>query len=598
MKLSDYVFHFIADLGVRHVFTLVGGGAMHLNDSLGRCKKLNYICNLHEQASAISAEAYARIANFGVALVTTGPGGTNAITGVVGAWQDSIPCLFISGQVKRSDLMKGTGVRQMGVQEVDIVTVIRSVTKYAVTVIDPMSIRYHLEKAVYLAKTGRPGPVWIDIPLDVQAAVIEPNELVGFDEKTEHVQSDQTDDHINTVIDLFNSAERPIILAGNGVRLSGAQTNFSQVIEALDVPVLLTWPAMDLLPDNYRLLVGRPGSVAPRGANFALQNADLILALGTRLDFVLTGYAPDKLGRGAKKIMVDIDPSELNKLEGYIDLPVCMDVKQFLAAFYEKIDQYRGRDISAWHKRCQEWKQRYPVVLPEHTQSQKRVSIYYLTQILSEELQSDDVIVPGSSGLGIEIFLLAFRVKKGQRIFNTTALGAMGFGLPAAIGACLAADGRRTICVDGDGGFQLNIQELETLRRLNLPIKFFILNNDGYASIRAMQTRYFGQRMGSDATSGMTLPNLIKVASSYNLTACQIVDQTDLRKQVKKIIELPGPVICDVLMKPDEPRAPSLSSMQNAKGVMVSKPLEDLWPFLERDEFIANMVIPPLKEDV
>jgi acetolactate synthase-1/2/3 large subunit len=297
--------------------------------------------------------------------------------------------------------------------------------------------------------------------------------------------------------------------------------------------------------------------------------------------------------------MVDIDPSELNKLEGYIDLPICLDVKRFLAAFYGKIDRlYKGKNISVWHKRCQEWKKRYPVVLPEHMQPQDRVSIYYLTQILSEELQSDDVIVPGSSGLGIEIFLLAYQVKKGQRVFNTTALGAMGFGLPAAIGACLAADGRRTICVDGDGGFLLNIQELETLRRLNLPIKFFILNNEGYASIRAMQTRYFGQRMGSDATSGMTLPNLIKVASAYDLTACQIVDQTDLRAQVKKVIDLPGPVICDVLMKPDEPRAPSLSSMQNAKGVMVSKPLEDLWPFLERDEFIANMIIPPLKEDV
>jgi acetolactate synthase-1/2/3 large subunit len=496
--------------------------------------------------------------------------------------------------------MKGTGVRQMGVQEVDIVTLIHSVTKYAVTVTNPVSIRYHLEKAVYLAKTGRPGPVWVDIPLDVQAAIIEPNELKGFHEKETHrlLDDDETVNRINSVIKLFNSAERPIILAGNGVRLSGAHSDFYQLIEALNVPVLLTWPAMDLLPDNYRLLVGRPGSVAPRGANFALQNADLILALGTRLDFVLTGYAPDKLGRGAKKIMVDIDPSELNKLEGYIDLPVCMDLKQFLAAFYGKIDKCKGRDISAWHKRCQEWKKRYPVVLPEHMQPYNRVSIYHLTQILSEELRSDDVIVPGSSGLGIEIFLLAFQVKQGQRLFNTTAPGDMGFGLPAAIGACLAADSRRTICVDGDGGFQLNIQELETLRRLNLPIKFFILNNDGYASIRAMQTRYFGQRMGSDATSGMTLPNIIKVASAYNLTTYQIVDQTDLRAQVKKVIDLPGPVICDVLMNPDEPRAPSLSSMQNAKGVMVSKPLEDLWPFLERDEFISNMIIPPLKEDL
>ena len=600
MKLSDYVFNFISELGVRHVFTLVGGGAMHLNDSLGKCKKLKYICNLHEQACSISAEAYARIANLGVALVTSGPGGTNTITGVVGAWQDSIPCLFISGQVKRSDLMKDKGVRQMGVQEVDIVTIVRSVTKYAVTVMNPDSIRYHLEKAVYLARTGRPGPVWIDIPLDVQAADIEPNELEDFKEKTEYLplDDDQLNDLIMKVIDLFNSAERPVILSGNGVRLSGALTYFYKLIEALNVPVLLTWPAMDILPDSYRLFVGRPGSVAPRGANFALQNADLILALGTRLDFVLTGYAPEKFGRGAKKIMVDIDPSELDKLKGNIDFPVCMDVKRFLIGCYERIDRYKRGNILAWYDRCQQWKQRYPVVLPEHKRPDDRVSIYYLTDILSDELQSDDTIVPGSSGLGIELFLLAFKVKKGQRVFNTTALGAMGFGLPAAIGACLATDGRRTICVDGDGGFQLNIQELETLRRLNLPIKCFILNNEGYASIRAMQERYFGRRMGADADSGMTLPDLIKVAHAYDLAAIRIVDQVDLRAQVKRILELPGPVICDVLIRSDEPRAPSLLSVQSKEGSMVSKPLEDLWPFLEREEFFGNMIIPPLQEDL
>jgi len=369
------------------------------------------------------------------------------------------------------------------------------------------------------------------------------------------------------------------------------------LIESLNVPILLTWPAMDLLPDNFRALVGRPGSVAPRGANFALQNADLILTLGTRLDFVMTGYAPEKFGRGAKKIMVDIDRPELEKLKEYIDLPICMDVKLFVKGLYGRIDRYKGKNILAWRDRCQKWKQQYPVVLPEHRERNDRVSIYYLTEILSENLQPDDVIVPGSSGFGIEIFLLAFKVKKGQRVFNTTALGAMGFGLPAAIGACLAAGGKRTICIDGDGGFQLNIQELETLRRLNLPIKCFVLNNEGYASIRAMQGRNFGKLVGADADSGMTLPDLIKVASAYNLKTQRIVDQEDLRSQVQKILDLPGPVICDVLLRPDELRAPSLSSVQNENGLMVSKPLEDLWPFLERDEFYKNMIVPPLKED-
>lgn len=600
MKLSDYVFDFISRLGIKHVFTLVGGGAMHLDDSLGQCKAIKYICNLHEQACAISAEAYARISGLGVALVTTGPGGTNTITGVVGAWQDSTPCLFISGQVKKSDLMKDKGVRQMGMQEVDIVTLVSSVTKYAVTITDPLSIRYHLEKAVYTAKSGRPGPVWIDIPLDVQAVDINPDELEGFQDKIEVIpkDDDQLNDLIIKVIDLLNSAERPVILAGNGIRLSGAQEYFYTLIDALNVPVLLTWPAMDILPDNYPLLAGRPGSIAPRGSNFALQNADLLLMIGTRLDFALTGYAPEKFGRGAKKVMVDIDSCELDKLKNHIDLPICMDAKRFLSGICERINHYKRRDISAWHNRCQDWKQRYPVVLPEHRQSNDKVSIYYLTEIISEELQSNDLVVPGSSGFGIEIFLLAFKVKKGQRVFNTTALGAMGFGIPAAIGACLASGKKRTLCVDGDGGFQLNIQELETLHRLNLPIKFFVLNNKGYGSIRAMQNRYFGQRMGSDADSGMTLPDLVKVASAYDLTACRIDDQVDLRTQIKRVLEMPGPVICDVLMRPDEPRAPSLSSAQNKNGLMVSKPLEDLWPFLEREEFFANMIIPPLQEDL
>lgn len=599
IKLSDYVFKFISNLGIKHVFTLVGGGAMHLDDSLGKCKDIEYICNLHEQACAIAAEAYARISGLGVALVTTGPGGTNAITGVVGAWQDSTPCLFISGQVKKPDLMKDKGVRQMGVQEVDIVTLVGSVTKYAVTIIDPSSIRYHLEKAVHLAKTGRPGPVWIDIPLDVQAIDINPNELTGFKEVKDISASDnRLNDIIMKIIDLFNNAKRPIILAGNGIRMSGAQEYFYKLINSLNVPVLLTWPAMDILPDDDSLFIGRPGSIAPRGANFALQNADLIMMLGTRLDFTISGYAPEKFGREAKKIMVDVDHFELDKLIKHIDLPVCMDAKIFLKSFYDRLTFYKMGNISKWKDQCQKWKYKYPVILPEHRNNNDNVSIYYLTEILSDEMQSDDVIVPGSSGFGIEIFLLALKVKKGQRIFNTTALGAMGFGLPAAIGACLASGKKRTICVDGDGGFQLNIQELETLRRLNLPIKFFILNNAGYASIRSMQKRYFGRLMGSDADSGMTLPDLVKVAAAYNLTACRINNQADLSAQVKRVLEIPGPVICDVLMRPDEPRAPSLSSMQNKNGLMISKPLEDLWPFLEREEFFTNMIIPPLKEDL
>src|SRR5664280_1828328 len=330
MKLSDYVAQFIADQGVKHVFMLPGGGAMHLNDSVGNCSELNFICNLHEQACAIAAEAYARITNnIGVAIVTTGPGGTNTVTGVTAAWQDSTPCLFISGQVKRSNLAETKGVRQLGIQEVDIVSIIKSITKYAVTIMDPSRIRYHLEKAVYLAKSGRPGPVWIDIPLDIQAAFIDPEILDSFEPREMNIHFDQVnlEKEVSDVVELINNSERPVILAGNGIRIAGAEKEFLDLVNQLNIPVLTTWLGIDLLPESHNLFIGRPGSIAPRGANFALQNSDCLLIIGSRLDMALTGYAPDRFARAAKKIMVDIDPNEIGKIKTLIDMPICADAK-------------------------------------------------------------------------------------------------------------------------------------------------------------------------------------------------------------------------------------------------------------------------------
>lgn len=601
IKLSDYVAQWIAGKGIRHVFMVPGGGAMHLNDSIGHCSGLNFVCNLHEQASAIAAEAYAKMTNyFGVAVVTTGPGGTNAITGVAGAWLDSTPCLFISGQVKRADLVGGAGVRQMGVQEVDIVSMVKAITKYAVTVLDPITILYHLEKSLYLARSGRPGPVWIDIPLDVQAAMIDESQLTGLDsqESNGHFDSCQLRAHVARVIELLNNAERPILLAGNGIRLAHAQTEFVKLINLLGIPVMTTWPAMDFLPQDHPLFIGRPGSVAPRGANFALQNSDWLLTIGTRIDMTITGYAPEKLARGARKIMVDIDPFEIKKIadKTTVDVPICADAKIFMQMLQEQSTQIRPRYRSKWTKRCQDWKEQYPVVLPEHRSRSDYISTYYLTEILSEEIAENSVIVPCSSGAGLEIFLLAFKVKAGQRIFYTTALGAMGFGIPAAIGACLANSQRQIVCIDGDGGFQLNIQELETVARLNLPIKFFVLNNQGYSSIRTSQTRYFGRLSGADHTSGLTLPDAGKVASAYGIKAVRLDKTLHLKKQVSEILQMPGPVVCDVVVVPDEPRAPSLASFQRPDGSMISRPLEDLWPFLDRQEFLSNMLVSPVEE--
>ena len=599
IKLSDYVMQFVAYQGVGHVFMVPGGGAMHLNDSLGKQKDLEYVCNLHEQASSIAAEAYARVTNnLGVALVTTGPGGTNAITGLVGAWLDSTPCLFISGQVKRSDLMTGRGVRQLGVQEVDIISMVQSVTKYAATILDPATIRYHLEKAMFLARHGRPGPVWLDIPLDVQAAMIDPDKLEKFipdneaDNETEHLQ-----EQVKNVIALLSKAERPVILVGNGVRLASAEENFISLVNQLNIPVLTTRLGVDLIPADHPLCFGMPGSIAPRSANFILQNSDFLLILGARLDMALIAYAPEKLARAAKKIMVNIDAAEIEKVKSIIDVPICSDANKFIVELIQQAKHSTPPERRAWLKQCVSWKQKYPFVLSSYHAETTAVSTYVFSEILSEELPNDCVVLPGNAGNASELFLTAFSVKAGQRVFHNKGTGAMGFSQPAAIGACLASGKKLTVCVDGDGGFQLNIQELEVVKRLGLPIKFFIMNNKGYASIRASQRNYFKQLTGADGSSGMSLPAFSKIASAYELPFVHIEKHQGMREQIRQVLDQAGPVICDVNTIQDEPRAPRVSSMQRADGSMVSKPLEDMWPFLDREEFLANMIIPPLDEN-
>jgi acetolactate synthase-1/2/3 large subunit len=596
MKLSDYVLQYLAEQGVRHVFMLPGGGAMHLNESLGRRTDIELVCNLHEQAAAIAAEAYAKVTNeLGVAMVTTGPGGTNAVTGVASAWLDSVPCLVLSGQVKRDDLKRDSGVRILGVQEIDIVSIVDSITKYAVTIEDPETIRYHLEKAIYLAHDGRRGPVWIDIPLDVQAAQIDPAGLPGFTPPTRKVEGNLRA-QVGESLRLLRVSERPVVVAGNGIRAAGAVGDFRRAVETLNVPVLTTWLGMDLLPETHPLFAGRPGSIAPRGANFALQNADLLLVVGSRLDMALTGYAHDKLARSAVKVMVDVDEAEIRKMRTTVHLPVVADAGAFLREVNRQLGESAVPPRSDWVQRCQDWKRRYPVVQPEYRDLLEGVSTYCLSEAISDELASGDVVASGSSGAGVELFLLAFKVKENQRVLHSRGLGAMGFGLPASIGACLGAGRRRTVCVDGDGSFQMNAQELETMRRLQLPIKVFVINNNGFASIRASQENYFQHLVAADPSSGLSLPDVKEVARAYGVPAVSIRSQQDLRLQVRAVLDAPGPVVCEVLAPSDEQRAPRLASMQRPDGSMVSKPLEDLWPFLDREEFRSNMIIPPLDD--
>jgi acetolactate synthase-1/2/3 large subunit len=596
MKLSDFVSAFITKQGVKHVFLLPGGGNMHLVDSVGKQPGLSVVACLHEQAAAIAADGYAQASNgLGVALVTTGPGGTNAITGVTGSWIESVPVMIISGQVKRPDLKPNPQMRMLGFQEIDIVTIVKSITKYAVTITDPDSIRYHLEKAAYLAKNGRPGPVWIDVPLDVQAAEIDETNLKGFIPETTSALSCSSE--VKQTLNILVNAKRPVILAGNGIRLSGAKELFINVIEKLGVPVLTTWKGCDLLPEDHPLFFGRPGTVAQRGANFIQQNSDCIISIGCRLDFGQIGYAQETFAREAKKIIVDVDPMEFLKFRFQVDVKIVAEAADFLKELDKQLNGITMPGISEWIERCAGWKQRYPVVLPEYRQMKNYVSTYVLVDEVSKQLSANDVVVPCSSGSGADITSQSLRVKKGQRVLNSPGLGSMGFGVPQTIGACIAS-GKRTICLNGDGGFQLNIQELETIKRLQLPIKFFYLNNQGYLSIKVSQYNYFnGRLVATGDASGLTLPDIQKIAFAYGIKSNRVLNHDELEKGVKEALESDGPFICEVMIDPEEQVSPKVKSMIGANGKMVSKPLEDLAPFLDREEFLANMIVKPLSED-
>ena len=602
MKLSDYVFEFLAGEGVRHVFMLPGGGAMHLVDSVGNTPGIEFVANVHEQGASIAAEAYAQYRNdVGVALVTTGPGGTNALTGLAGAWLDSTPMLVLSGQVKRADMVGARGCRQMGFQELDMVSVVGPITKYAVTVMEPESIRYQLEKALYMARSGRPGPVWLEIPLDIQAAEVDVASLEGFtpDDDVGGTTVAGLAVPARQAIALLNESERPVVLVGNGVRLARAEERLLALAERLGIPILTTWKELDLLPEGHPLFVGRPGAIGQRGANFAQQNADWILVVGARLDLGQTGYMHRWFAREARKVIVDIDPAELCKLDMDINVRVNADAGDFINALAAEVDggAVVEKDRVAWLHRCKDWQARYPVVLPEFWDQAEYVNTYVLVDVLSDLLAEHDLVVPGSSGSCSEVTMQALRARQGVRVLNTEGLGSMGFGVAAALGACLASGGRRTISIEGDGSFHMNAQELEVVRRLGLPLKIFVLNNFGYASIRTSQAAYFKRLVAADATSGMTLPSVTVVANAYGIATVRLENHDDIRARVRDVLEHEGPIVCEVMVSPEQLTQPKLSSYQRVDGSMGSKPLEDLWPFLDRAEFMENMIVAPVEAE-
>ena len=592
MKLSDYVVDFLIQRGLKHLFLLPGGGCMHLTDSVGKRPELDYVCCLHEQACAYAAEAYGEYTNaFGCALVTAGPGGTNAVTGAACAWIESSPCLFISGQAKRADLIHSQPqpVRSMGQQEVDIVAMVRPITKYAVIVLEPAEIRFHLEKALWLATHGRKGPVWIDIPLDVQAAQVDPATLTGFTPAVEDTRSFTGE--IDRTLAALACAHRPVIYAGNGVRTAGMLDTFHTLVERLRLPVLLTWKAADFLPEEHPGYVGRPGGIGQRAANFAQQKSDWILVLGARLDLPSVAFNHANFAPRAFKIFVDVDPAELAKFKAKIDVPVCADLARFLPELLAAVEALPPADFSAWREQCRAWVRRFPVVLPEYQrQPAGAVSTYVLIDVLSDLLGPDDVIVPGSSGPCSDIFFQAFRIKAGQRVLNAPGLGAMGTGLPGTIGAALAAGGRRVVNVNGEGGFQLNIQELETVQRLRLPVKYLVLDNGGYRSVVSMQRGHFqGRLVGAEPGSRLTMPDTGRVAEAYGIPALYVDSHERLRDVLAEALARPGPVVCVIKTSVDEMTAPRAISEVRPDGTIVSKPMEDMWPFLDRTEYNAIM---------
>lgn len=584
MRVSDYIIEFLQKRGIEQCYLLPGGGAMHLVDAVGT-SGMAYVCFQHEQAAAIAAEAYGQHTNEpALLLVTSGPGVTNAITGVAAGWIDSTPMFVLSGQAKCSDLIGESGVRQIGSQEVQTVDLVRPITKYAAEIADPYEIRFHLERALHEATTGRKGPVWLSIPLDVQGAQIEEEDLNGYNPELEEKADYET--AANVCVQLLMQSEKPLLLVGNGVKLAGGVHSLNQVLDCLPIPVQTTWKAIDLIEEEHPLYVGHPGIMGDRGANLILQQADLLISVGSRLDTSLTAFDEANFAKNAKHVIVDIDQNELNRMKISSELSFAGDAAEFLKTLLRLLKENCIYDshMKKWKLWLQEGKAlraKYPVITAECQNGYDGVSAYYFIDCLCRELAMDDIIVPESSGGAGEITYQAFRIKKGQKMKNAAGLGSMGFGLPYAIGSCLANEKRRTILINGDGAFQLNIQELETVNRLQLPIKMFIWCNSGYASIRTMQKNNFKRYVASGLSSGYSVPDILALAQAYKIAAFEITDSKDLGSQICKVLASDGPCLCTVLVPEDETVSPRVKAFMQPDGSMRSGALEDMWPQIE-----------------
>jgi len=583
VKLSDYVFDFLCKKNVNVVFHLPGGGCMHLLNSLGANKDINAVSMLHEQAVAVACEAYANTTGTpGVALVTTGPGGTNAVTGVLAAHLDSVPCFFISGQVKTTDLKSNFGVRSHGSQEADIVSIVSDITKYAIMVRDKETIRYHLERAWHEMTSGRCGPVWIDIPLDVQGAQIVPEALEGFTPETRK----PADINIQAIISAINKAKRPVIIAGNG--LAKCKKNFYSLADFLQFPIIPTWKAMDYISGCNPLYAGRAGGMGDRSGNLTMQNADLIISLGSRLDFSITGFERTEWAVCAQKIIIDIDKNEILKLKGVVKIiPIIADTSDFIDELLSRKAELSLSDISVWKSKINEWKAKYPI-----EPLGDKLTTYHFVNELCKQLPEGAYVAPCSAGTTAEIFFQAFRVKPNQVIRSNHGLGSMGFELPNAVGMCIASGMSDVICIAGDGGVQMNIQELAVIRGRNLPIKLFVINNRGYASIRNMQNNHFeGYHIGCDDESGLFLPDINAIAAAYEIPYFKADCIAGLESVVKSALQTCGPVICEIKVDVECFLTLRTATKIMPDGSLKSSPLENQFPFLSDEEMKGNMLI-------
>ena len=602
-RLADYVADFLAAHGVTDVFSVVGGGAMHLNDALGHNPRLHVTYNHHEQACAIAAEAYARLENkIAAVCVTTGPGGTNALTGVVGGWLDSIPMFIVSGQVRYDTTARyalqytGTPLRAMGDQEYDITKSVKYMTKFAAMLEDPKDIRYLLEKAWHLATTGRPGPVWIDIPVNYQGGYIETEELKGYDptEDDALLPPPVEDATIQTVLEKIRNAKRPVFHAGYGIRLSGGYAAFRSVAEKLNIPIVTYWNAVDLVEDENPLYCGRAGNMGDRPGNWAIQNADLILAVGTRISIRQVGYNWKTWARAAEVIMVDIDPAELKKPTLHVEMPIWADAKDFLT----KLDKAAVSPVNVggeWLATCQRWKRDYPAVLPRQWEENgETANVYAFVRYLSSRLPENSLTAV-SNGACCVVGNQAYVIQKGSRMANNSAIASMGYGLPAAIGTCIGGGCRQTICLEGDGSIMMNLQELQTVLTNHLPIKIFLINNNGYHSIRLTQNNLFKEhcKVGIGPESrDLSFPEFEKIAKAFGYPYYSAHSNAEMKKVVDEVLKLDGPVFCEIFTDTKQVWEPKSSTKRLPDGTLVSPPLEDLAPFLPREELAKQMFIP------